>query len=114
MTRSTGCRHLVRRRLAYLSPHLPKIYPLLQVSLFFDHPRQTPFLMTTSDVQMQIIGCSRTPFAIMSGGHASNPGFSSTTGVHISLKRFNQLAFSADNSTVEVGTGWVRHLSPHH
>ena len=46
-------------------------------------------------------------FAIMSGGHASNPGFSSTTGVHISLKQFNKFELSEDNSTVEVGTGWV-------
>ncbi|OIW31661.1 FAD-binding domain-containing protein [Coniochaeta ligniaria NRRL 30616] len=58
-------------------------------------------------VAMKVVGCSRTPFAIMSGGHTSNPEFSSTTGVHISLKRFNQLVFSADNSTVEVGTGWT-------
>ncbi|KAH8912102.1 FAD-binding domain-containing protein [Coniochaeta sp. PMI_546] len=43
----------------------------------------------------------------MSGGHTSNPEFSSTNGVHISLKRFNQLVFSTDNSTVEVGTGWT-------
>jgi len=59
-------------------------------------------------VAIKIIGQSQTPFAVMSGGHASNPGFSSTTGVHISLKRFNQLVFSEDKSTIEVGTGWVR------
>jgi hypothetical protein len=62
---------------------------------------------------MKIIGCSRTPFAVMSGGHSANPGFSSTTGVHISLKRFNQLVFSADNSTVEIGMGWVRYMFHH-
>lgn len=56
---------------------------------------------------MQVIGFSRTPFAIYSGGHASNPGFSSTTGVHISLSRMNQVLLSADKSTVEIGMGMV-------
>ncbi|KAB5572573.1 hypothetical protein GE09DRAFT_1025996 [Coniochaeta sp. 2T2.1] len=58
-------------------------------------------------IALQVVGCSRTPFAIMSGGHASNPGFSSTTGVHISLKRFDQFELSEDNSTLEVGSGWT-------
>ncbi|KAK7712029.1 hypothetical protein SLS57_007904 [Botryosphaeria dothidea] len=54
---------------------------------------------------MKVIGSTRSPFAIKSGGHASNPGFSSTTGVHISLKRMDQVTLSDDNSTVEIGTG---------
>jgi hypothetical protein len=61
---------------------------------------------------MRVIGDSRAPFAVMSGGHASNPGFSSTTGVHISLRGLRQAVFSDDKSTIEVGTGWVRHLPP--
>ncbi|KAB2576489.1 FAD linked oxidase [Lasiodiplodia theobromae] len=58
---------------------------------------------------VQIIGSARTPFAVRSGGHASNPGFSSTTGVHISLNRLDQVVLSDDNSTVTIGTGltWV-------
>jgi hypothetical protein len=48
----------------------------------------------------------------MAGGHASNPGFSSTKGVHISLKRLNQLTLSPDHSTVEIGFGQVRARRP--
>ena len=58
-------------------------------------------------VQVQIIGSARAPFAVRSGGHASNPGFSSTTGVHISLNRMDQAVLSADNSTVKIGMGTV-------
>ena len=54
-----------------------------------------------------MIGSDKAPFAVESGGHTSNPGFSSTTGVHISMTRLKQLQFSADNSTLELGMGWV-------
>ncbi|PMD33149.1 FAD-binding domain-containing protein [Hyaloscypha variabilis F] len=56
---------------------------------------------------IKIIGNTRTPFAIKSGGHASNPGFSSTPGVFISLVRLNEVTLSSDKSTVEIGTGNV-------
>ncbi|KAM7194430.1 hypothetical protein V8F20_007956 [Naviculisporaceae sp. PSN 640] len=56
---------------------------------------------------MQVIGRTQTPFAVKSGGHASNPGFSSTQGVHISLKKMNQVVLSEDKKTVELGTGNV-------
>jgi len=58
-------------------------------------------------IAMKIIGDTRTPFALMSGGHASNPGFSSTTGVHISFKNMDQVVFSDDKSSVEIGAGRV-------
>ncbi|ESZ97703.1 hypothetical protein SBOR_1890 [Sclerotinia borealis F-4128] len=54
---------------------------------------------------MKIIAATRTPFAIKSGGHASNPGFSSTTGVFISLAKLTQVTLSQDKSQVEIGTG---------
>lgn len=54
---------------------------------------------------IKIIGSSRTPFAVESGGHASNPGFSSTNGVHISLRRLSQVDISSDKSTVKIGMG---------
>ncbi|PQE07599.1 hypothetical protein CJF30_00007344 [Rutstroemia sp. NJR-2017a BBW] len=54
---------------------------------------------------LQIVAATRTPFAVKSGGHASNPGFSSTTGVFISLVKMNQVVLSEDKSTVEIGTG---------
>ncbi|KAL2182095.1 uncharacterized protein P884DRAFT_306171 [Thermothelomyces heterothallicus CBS 202.75] len=58
---------------------------------------------------LQIVGASRTPFAVYSGGHASNVGFSSTKGVHITLRRFNQTKLSEDKTTVTIGFGqtWV-------
>ncbi|KAK3334087.1 hypothetical protein B0T19DRAFT_449329 [Cercophora scortea] len=54
---------------------------------------------------LKIINATQTPFAVMSGGHASNPGFSSTKGVHISLAGLNQIVLSADSSTIEIGMG---------
>ena len=57
---------------------------------------------------LKTVGMSRTPFAVLSGGHASNPGFSSTKGVHISLKRFDQVELSADKKIATIGFGLVR------
>ncbi|KAK0614750.1 hypothetical protein B0T14DRAFT_540074 [Immersiella caudata] len=54
---------------------------------------------------LKIIGKHQAPFAVMSGGHTSNPGFSSTSGVHISLERLNQVVVSADKTTAEIGFG---------
>ena len=45
------------------------------------------------------------PFAVKGGGHATNPGFSSTPGVHISMTRFNDIVIRKDNQTVEIGAG---------
>jgi len=56
---------------------------------------------------LKIVGSTRTPFAVKSGGHSSNQGFSSTTGVHISLVKLNQIILSADKKTVEIGLGNV-------
>jgi len=56
-------------------------------------------------IVLKIVGATRTPFAVKSGGHASNPGFSSTTGVHISLVRLKQVILSTDKKTAEVGLG---------
>lgn len=36
-------------------------------------------------IVMKLVGETRTPFAIKSGGHASNQGFSSTEGVLVSI-----------------------------
>jgi FAD/FMN-containing dehydrogenase len=58
-------------------------------------------------IVLKAVGLSRMPFAVMSGGHASNPGFSSTPGVHISLSRLNQVVLSTDKKTVEIGFGRV-------
>ncbi|KAH9990421.1 FAD-binding domain-containing protein [Russula vinacea] len=54
---------------------------------------------------LRILGSTRTPFAVKGGGHATNPGFSSTTGVQISMSRFNETKLSLTSGTVEVGAG---------
>ncbi|KAK4220715.1 bifunctional solanapyrone synthase [Podospora fimiseda] len=54
---------------------------------------------------LKVIAATRTPFAVYSGGHASNPGFSSTPGIHIDLANLNQIILSPDKSTVEIGFG---------
>ena len=39
------------------------------------------------------------------GGHATNPNFSSTSGVQIALSRFNETNVNVTSGTVEVGAG---------
>ncbi|KAG1747808.1 FAD-binding domain-containing protein [Suillus paluster] len=62
---------------------------------------------TTEDLAkaLKILGDTRTPFAIKSGGHASNPGFSSTPGVQIAMSLFSDVTFDPDSQTATVGTG---------
>ncbi|KAK7059627.1 hypothetical protein R3P38DRAFT_964016 [Favolaschia claudopus] len=65
---------------------------------------------TVSDVStiMKIVGRDdvRSPFAIKSsGGHATNPGFSSTLGVQIAMTNFTDLTYDADKQTVSIGPG---------
>ncbi|KAF8899585.1 hypothetical protein CPB84DRAFT_1780125 [Gymnopilus junonius] len=64
---------------------------------------------TAADVGiiLQILGSTSTPFAVKGGGYASNPGFSSTTGVHISLKRFSEVTYDQASQTVVVGAGLI-------
>ncbi|PIL28886.1 hypothetical protein GSI_08932 [Ganoderma sinense ZZ0214-1] len=56
---------------------------------------------------LQILGKNKTPFAVKGGGHASNPGFSSTEGVQIAMYRFSDVKYSLDNQTAEVGSGLI-------
>ena len=44
---------------------------------------------------------------VKGGGHAANPGFSSTKGVQIAMYRFNGIKYSPDNQTVDVGSGLI-------
>ncbi|KAI0293621.1 hypothetical protein B0F90DRAFT_1761958 [Multifurca ochricompacta] len=48
---------------------------------------------------------TRTPFAVKGGGHSHNLGFSSTSGVHISMARFKDIVIHEDSGTVEIGAG---------
>jgi hypothetical protein len=56
---------------------------------------------------MKIIRETRVPFAVKGGGHSANPGFSSTTGIHIAMRRFNKVSFYANNQTVDIGSGLI-------
>jgi UDP-N-acetylenolpyruvoylglucosamine reductase len=55
--------------------------------------------------QLRELASTLTPFAVKGGGHATNPEFSSTPGVHISLIRFNNIDIHEDLETVEIGAG---------
>ncbi|KAJ5159293.1 FAD-binding type 2 [Penicillium coprophilum] len=69
---------------------------------------------------LQILGILKTKFAIRSGGHNINPGFSSIghDGVLIALEKLNTISISEDRGTVTVGPGnrWesvYRYLQPY-
>jgi FAD/FMN-containing dehydrogenase len=42
---------------------------------------------------------------VKGGGHATNPGFSSTRGIQIAMSRFNETKVDFTSGTVEVGAG---------
>ncbi|TFY68762.1 hypothetical protein EVG20_g3432 [Dentipellis fragilis] len=60
-----------------------------------------------SAADLRVLGKSRAPFAIKGGGHTTNPGFSSTNGVQISMTRFSNVVYDASSQTVEIGSGLV-------
>ncbi|ESK91304.1 FAD-bindingdomain-containingprotein [Moniliophthora roreri MCA 2997] len=64
---------------------------------------------TTADlgIILGILGETRTPFAVKGGGHASNPGFSSTTGVQIAMSRFSEVTYNAQSQTAVIGAGLI-------
>ncbi|KAG9316804.1 hypothetical protein JVU11DRAFT_2869 [Chiua virens] len=64
---------------------------------------------TTEDISiaLRILGQTKTPFAVKGGGHTSNPGFSSTPGVQISMTKFSEVSYDCAGQTVTVGAGLV-------
>ncbi|KAF9225356.1 FAD-binding domain-containing protein [Gyrodon lividus] len=56
-------------------------------------------------IALQILGKARTPFAVKGGGHTTNPGFSSTRGVHISMTRFSDVTYNPSVRTATIGAG---------
>lgn len=87
--------------------------------------RSDYFLKFDRRCQLKILGLARTPFAVRSnhirleffltrpapkvkgGGHTSNPGFSSTTGVHIAMTRFSEITYHEGNQTATLGAGLI-------
>ncbi|KAJ7627287.1 FAD dependent oxidoreductase [Roridomyces roridus] len=64
---------------------------------------------TADDVAaiIKILGSTNTSFAVKGGGHTANPGFSSTTGVQITMTRFSGVTYDAASETATIGTGLV-------
>ncbi|KAF9455883.1 FAD-binding domain-containing protein [Collybia nuda] len=62
---------------------------------------------TALDVKiiLRILASTRIPFAIKSGGHNLNLGFSSTSGILLYMTRFNQITYHAHTNTVDIGSG---------
>lgn len=44
-------------------------------------------------------------FAVKGGGHSTNPGFSSTTGIQISMANFNELEYNSETQNLRIGAG---------
>ncbi|KAL4079682.1 hypothetical protein J3A83DRAFT_4458609 [Scleroderma citrinum] len=61
----------------------------------------------TEPSQLQILGDNRCPFAVKGGGHATNPGFSSTTGVQIAMTKFSEVTYDPQTQTAIIGAGLV-------
>ncbi|KAJ7762660.1 FAD-binding domain-containing protein [Mycena metata] len=64
---------------------------------------------TAADVStiLQILGSTRTPFGVKGGGHTTSLGFSSTTGVQISMSRFSSVTYNEQNQTATFGSGLI-------
>lgn len=60
-------------------------------------------------IALQLLGKNQTPFAVRSGGHTANSGFSSTPGVQIALFQFSEIVYDANAQTATIGMGliWV-------
>ncbi|KAG2063989.1 FAD-binding domain-containing protein [Suillus decipiens] len=58
-------------------------------------------------IALQILAKYKTPFAVRSGGHSPNPGFSSTHGVLIVLRSFSQVVYDQNAKTATIGMGLV-------
>ncbi|KAF9648761.1 FAD-binding domain-containing protein [Thelephora ganbajun] len=68
---------------------------------------------------LNVINAMKTPFAVKSGGHTMNPGFSSTKGIHIYTGKFSQVTYDAASGTAVIGTGLIwdnvyQRLQEHH
>ncbi|KAL4071814.1 FAD-binding domain-containing protein [Scleroderma citrinum] len=58
-------------------------------------------------IALRIIGENKCPFAVKGGGHTTNPGFSSTTGVQIAMTRFSEVTYDSASQTVIIGAGLI-------
>ncbi|KIY71000.1 hypothetical protein CYLTODRAFT_451236 [Cylindrobasidium torrendii FP15055 ss-10] len=54
---------------------------------------------------LKIIAKHRVPFAVRGGGHGMAPGYSSTTGILISMSRFNKVTYDERTQLATIGAG---------
>ncbi|KAK0460474.1 uncharacterized protein EV420DRAFT_1306380 [Desarmillaria tabescens] len=52
---------------------------------------------------LRILGKMQTPFGVKGGGHATNPGFSSMTGVQIAMTHFKDVTYDMETWTAVIG-----------
>ncbi|KAG6810817.1 hypothetical protein H0H92_010207 [Tricholoma furcatifolium] len=81
------------------------------------YPGQLPYIRDIShwaSSSSQFSQCSVRPgttadvaIIVKGGGHTSNPGFSSTTGVHISMTKFSEVNYDASSQTAVIGAGLI-------
>lgn len=65
----------------------------------------TPTLPSEISSAIKLIGDKKIHFAVSSGENSSNQGFSSTTGIHISMTGFAKVTLSEDKKYVDIGSG---------
>lgn len=58
-------------------------------------------------IALQLLAKDQTPFAVKSGGHSANPGFSSTPGVQIALFSFSEVVYDPNAQTATIGMGLI-------
>lgn len=58
-------------------------------------------------IALQLLAKDQTPFAVKSGGHSANPGFSSTPGVQIALFSFSEVVYDSNAQTATIGIGLI-------
>ncbi|KAK0199343.1 hypothetical protein DFS33DRAFT_237454 [Desarmillaria ectypa] len=61
---------------------------LKMLALFFVSNSLIHFLASHAPFQLRILDKIQMPFRVKGGAHATNPGFSSTSGVQIAMRRF--------------------------
>lgn len=58
-------------------------------------------------IALRLLAQNQTPFAVKSGGHSVNSGFSSTPGVQIALSSFSEVVYDANDQTATIGLGLI-------
>ncbi|KAJ7027701.1 FAD-binding domain-containing protein [Mycena alexandri] len=66
-----------------------------------------PGTATDVSITLQLLGSTKAPFGVKGGGHITNVGFSSTTGVQISMTRFSSVTYDKKSQTADIGPGLI-------